>query len=276
MNDNHDEIEIDLREVFAAIMHSLWLIILVTFVFGAVTFVYSKFVITPTYESQTQIYIQSKQNSNNLTYSDVQLSSQLTKDYAQLITSRHVVEQVIENFGLDLTYEQFVGKVKVVTPSDTRIIKITVTDPDPVFAKNLVDDVREVASIHITNVMDAEAVKTVDEGNVATNPANPSVPKWTLLGLVLGAFLSVGIVLVKYLLDDTIKTTEDVEKYLGLSTLALIPITTIVSDTNADDDMDDMEMNPESLRKVKSTLEKSKPRAQQDDELEITDIANDK
>ena len=48
--------------------------------------------------------------------------------------------------------------------------------------------------------------------------------KWTFFGGLAGVFLISAIIIVLYLLDDTIKCSEDVEKYLGLSTLALIPV----------------------------------------------------
>ena len=91
-------------------------------------------------------------------------------------------------------------------------------------AQFLADEIRKVAAEHIKNVMDIEAVNVVEEANLPENPTSPSVMKWTALGLMLGACLCAGIVLLRYLLDDTVKTSEDVEKYLGLSTLAMIPI----------------------------------------------------
>lgn len=223
---NNDVIEIDLREIFMVLLHWWWVIAISAMLVGAAAFSVSAFLITPTYESTTRIVILSKQNeSTNLTYSDVQLGTQLTKDYSELIKSRYVIEQVLDTFMLDMEYEAFIGKVAVVTPSDTRIIDITMTDPDPLRAKEMVDEIRTVAAVRIKEVMDIEAVNVVDEGNLPENPSNPSIPKWTVIGALLGAFVAAAIILIRYLLDDTIKTSEDVERYLNLSTLALIPIT---------------------------------------------------
>lgn len=230
---NTEAIEIDLLELGAVLMRRIWLILLVAVVTGASAFAFSRFVITPIYESQTQVYILSKQNSTGaLTYSDVQLGTQLTKDYAQVVKSRFVIEQVIEQLGLGLTYDGLVSRVVVETPSDTRILSITVSDPSPMLAKELADEIRNVASQHITNVMDIEAVNVVDEGNLPSHPSEPSVPMWTVLGFLIGGFLTAAVVLVRYLLDDTIKSSEDVERYLGLSTLALIPVSQSMVETD--------------------------------------------
>ncbi|MDE7248443.1 MAG: protein-tyrosine kinase, partial [Lachnospiraceae bacterium] len=183
------------------------------------------FIMTPTYESTTKIYILNKSESTTVTYSDVQMGTQLTKDYAELINSRYVLEEVIKILSLsEMEYRDLLDKVSVHTPTDTRIVSITVTDTNPQQAMDIANCIREVAGEHIQNVMDIDAVNVVEEANMPTTKAGPSVPKWTLVGGVLGAFLVCVIILIHYLLDDTIKTSEDVEKYLGLSTLALIPM----------------------------------------------------
>lgn len=228
---SNDEIEIDLREVFILIISKMWLIVLVGMLTAMIGFAISAFLIAPTYESTSKIYILNKQQENTVTYSDVQLGTQLTKDYAELITSRLVLEKVIEELKLTeidegMDYEAMLEKVEVTTPTDTRILSITVTDTDPVMAMNIANSVREEAAVHIKNVMDIEAVNVVETANLPMEKAGPSITKWTLLGGCIGAFLVMAVVLVVFFLDDTIKTSDDVEKYLGLSTLALIPLDT--------------------------------------------------
>lgn len=221
---DYDEIEIDLLEIFHVLLSRIWLILSAGLFCALVCLILSKFVVTPTYESTTKIYILNKTDSSSVTYSDMQLGTQLTKDYAELINSRYVLEEVIQKLSLDAEYKDLLNKVEVTTPSDTRIVAITVTDTDPAQAMNIANCIREVSSDHIQNVMDIEAVNVVETANMPTEKAGPSVMKWTLIGGVLGVFLVCAIVLVQYLMDDTIKTSEDIEKYLGLSTLALIPI----------------------------------------------------
>ena len=223
-NFTNDEIEIDLLEIFGLLLSRWLLILLVGMTTAMIGFAISFFMIAPKYESTTKIYILNKNESQNVTYSDMQLGTQLTKDYSELINSRYVLEEVIQKLHLDLDYQGLKAKVNVSSPSDTRIVAITVTDTDPVEAMNIANAVRESASTHIGNVMDIDAVNVVESANMPTKKASPSYTKWAMIGGLLGVFLVCAVVLVGYLLDDTIKTSEDIERYLGLSTLGLIPV----------------------------------------------------
>ena len=219
-----DEIEIDLWEICLVLIHNLALIISVGIMVALGTFLFTHLLVTPTYESTTKIYILNKQENASVTYSDIQLGTQLTKDYAELIQSRFVLEEVVQGMGLDLTYEQMKEKVSVTTPTDTRILAITVKDSDPVMAMKMANAIREAAAVHIMNVMDIQAVNVAETANMPMKKASPSVLKNTFIGGLLGVFLIIAVVLVRYLMDDTVKTPEDVEKYLQLSTLAVIPL----------------------------------------------------
>ena len=224
MNDQNDEIEIDLWELLDLLLHKLWIIIptaMVTFVIG---FCIAMFAVTPMYESTTGIYVMSRQNSDTLSLSDTQLSSQLTRDYEELIQSRTVLESVIAKTGIDETYKGLKDRVAISNVRDTRIIYITVTDASPEIARMLADAIREEGARHIKDVTNVEAVNVVDEANLPTSPSSPSVAKWALIGGFIGAFVSMAVIVIRYLMDDTIKSSEDVEKYLGWSTLALIPM----------------------------------------------------
>lgn len=220
----NDEIEIDLLEVFHILISRSWLILSAGFFLAIVCFAISRFVLTPTYKSTTKIYILNKSESQSVTYSDVQMGTQLTKDYAELISSRYVLEEVIQTLSLEEDYDELRDMVSVDTPTDTRIVSITVENVDPIQAMNIANCIREVASNHIQNVMDIEAVNVVETANMPMEKAGPNVTMWTLAGGAIGVFLLCVIILIRYLLDDTIKSSEDVEKYLGLSTLALIPV----------------------------------------------------
>lgn len=220
----NDETEIDLWEIFLVLVGKIPQMIAVGLFAALIAFMYTMFVVTPTYESTTKIYILSKQNSDSVTYSDLQMGSQLTQDYAELIQSRFVLEEVIEQMGLQMDYSTMKRKVSVTTPTDTRIISITVTDANPVKAMRIANAIREASSAHIQNVMDIEAVNVVETANVPSGKASPAVGRNTMLGGMLGVLVIAGITVITYMLNDTIKTAEDVEKYLGLSTLAIIPL----------------------------------------------------
>lgn len=223
-----DEITIDLAELFGVLWHWIWLILLVALLLGGAAYAFSKFVIPEEFQSTTKIYVLDKESGSGgqTTYTDLQAGAQLTKDYAELITSRTVIEKVMTDNHLESVYDykKFLKKVEVNTPTDTRIVSITVTDTNPALAQALADDIRVEASNLIIDTMQIDAVNTYEEANLPTEKSAPSCIKWALIGALLGALLVGGIVTLQYILDDTIKTSEDVEQYLGLSTLALIPL----------------------------------------------------
>lgn len=224
MQNKDDVIEIDLQEIFSLLLHWIWLIVLCAVVAGAAGFLYCKLMVTPLYESTTRIFILNKNSNSTVSYSDFQTSNQLTKNYTPLIKSRDVLESVIATCGLNKTYESFQGKVKVETVGDTNLIAITVTDPDPAMAQLLAKEVRIAASEHIKQVMEIQAANLETEANLPTKPSSPKPKKWGMVGAVVGAAACIAFLVIQFLLDDTIKSAEDVEKYLGLSTLGMIPI----------------------------------------------------
>ena len=166
-----DEMTIDLGELFGVLWHWAGLIVLIALVFGIAAFSFSKFVLQEEFQSTTKIYVLDKENgSGQTTYTDLQVGSQLTKDYAELITSRTVIEKVIADNHLENVYDytNFLSKVSVDTPTDTRIVSITVTDHDPALAQKLANDIRVEASDLIINTMQIDAVNTYDEANLPT------------------------------------------------------------------------------------------------------------
>ncbi len=224
-----DVMTIDLFEVFQVIWHWLWLIVLVALACGTAAYAFSKFVLPEEFESTTKIYVLDKSGAGGTnsqsTYSDLQVGMQLTKDYVELIKSRTVLEAVMKDNHLDqtYTYEQFAEMVNVQTPTDTRIVTITVTNHDPALAQKLADDIRKRSGELIINTMQIDAVNTYEKANYPDRKSAPSCGRWAAVAALIGALAVSAVVIARYLLDDTIKTSDDVEKYLGLSNLALIP-----------------------------------------------------
>ena len=221
---NNDEIEIDVLELFHVLLDKIWVIILAGAVAALAVVAATILFITPQYQSTTKMYVLSKQDSNTLTSQDMQTSLSLTKDYAELIKSRTVTEGVITQLNLDMTHEQLLSKMTVDSATDTRILSISVRDADPYVACEIANAIRDVAANHIKNVMDIDAVNVVETANIPENKICPSIKKNGLVGGVAGVAIAIAIILITYLSNDTIKTQEDVERYLGLSTLGTIPM----------------------------------------------------
>lgn len=221
----NDEITIDLTELFMTLWSKAHIIILTGILLGLLAFVGTKLFITPMYTSTTRFYVLTKTtDTGNVTYNDLQTGSQLTKDYAELVKSRPVLEEVISVLNLDMETEELADKITVTTPTDTRVMSINVEDADPKQARDIADAVRQAVGIQIQDIMDVDSVKTVEEANLPDHPSSPSVMRNTLIGAILGILISAGIIILIFMLDDTVKTPDDVETYLGLNVLASIPV----------------------------------------------------
>ena len=224
-NNNYksDVAEIDLLELIRVLWTRIWIIILVTALGLGIAAGYTMLFIKPVYRSTSIIYVLTKTTSIT-SLSDIQMGTQLTQDYAVVITSRPVLEKVIENLGLDMSVTDLRNNVKVNNPSNTRFLEITVSSHDAYLAKKIVDELADVSSERMATVMETQAPNIMDYGQIPAAPSEPSLIKNSIIGAMLGFVLICGILTVMYLLNDSIKTPEDVEKYLGINTLGLIPL----------------------------------------------------
>lgn len=222
-NERNEEIEIDLRELFYVLLSRIWILILATALGLGIAVVCTIAFIQPVYSSTSLLWVVSKSTSiTSLT--DLQVGSSLTQDYSVFITSRPVVDQVIEELELDTTYEELVENIAVDNPTNTRFIYVTVNNHDAYMAKTIVDKLTDVSAEYMGKVMETQPPNVADYGHIPEHQTSPSLTKNALIGAVIGFILAAACIIVIYLMNDAINTTEDVEKYLGMNTLALIPL----------------------------------------------------
>ena len=220
-NNKTFEEEIDLVWLAYALLKRIWLILAVAVFTASFMAGYTFFRIAPTYASTSTMLVLTKETTlTSLT--DLQIGSQLTKDYSVLIKSRPVLEQVIENLELKMNYKSLKGKISVDNPEDTRLLFITVTMNDAKQAKAVVDELSIVSSEFIGDKMEVTPPKIVEDGEIGSK-TGPSITKNAMMGFIVGAFLVCAVIVVLELLNDTIQKEEDVERYLGIPTLAIIP-----------------------------------------------------
>ena len=121
---------------------------------------------------------------------DLQLGTQLTKDYSVLIESRPVLEETIDNLGLDMTYQALRNSVEITNPEDTRILQLSVNHSDPETAKLLVDELASVSSAYIGDKMEVTPPKIIEEGEVPTEKTSPSMRGNVMKGMLAGLALA--------------------------------------------------------------------------------------
>lgn len=226
MNESNQKdrgLEVNVGDLLAVLLKNWWIILLSGIVAASIFVLGTKLFLTPKYQSVTKIFVLSQQDGNYLTSTDFQVSSYLTKDYAELIKSRTVAEEVIQKLDLNMSPEGLMNSIFVQTKSDTRIVTIIVQNENPQLAQKLANTVREVSATQIVDVMGVQAVNVVDTANLPSAPSSPNTRKNMTLGCTWGCLLAIGIILLQHLLNDSIKNDEDVARYLNLNVLASIP-----------------------------------------------------
>lgn len=222
--ENRTEMEIDLLGLFLHLKKRIWIILLVTVVFALGGYFSTKMMMTPQYTAKTQIYIyQGEVQENMVDYTSLAVATQLRKDCAVLITGENVTKVVVEKLNLGMSAKALSGAVKVTTEDNTRILSLSYTDTNPERAALVINTVREVAAEQIKTIMEVDAIKTIFEAEVPTTFSAANAKKNATTAAIIGAVLACGVIIVLFLLDDTIRTEDDVERHLGLCTLAGIP-----------------------------------------------------
>lgn len=218
-----DESTIDLREILFVI-RSKWRMILLFALIAAITaFCVTKYFIKPQYKATSMLYVLGK-SSGTSDGINLQLSQQVTVDFQILATSRPVVEAVISDCSLSQTYEQLIKKIAVSNPTDTNILKMTVTDENPQQAADIANALSKETENQIEQVMVTEKMSSVEDAVAPTTPSSSSPARNSMLAGIIVFCLAAAIAIFRYFSDDTIKTEEDIKKYLGLPILAVFPV----------------------------------------------------
>ena len=221
--DADNEIEIDLKELLLELLSYWKIIALVMILTGAIGYAVSTYLITPMYESTSELYVQTKSTSiTSLT--DIQTSTSLTNDYIVVVRERPVLEQVIKNLKINETYRSLYEKVSVNNPSNSRFLQITVTDADPDRAKDIADEIADVSAAFISEKMDQDPPEVIHYGYSDGTAVSPNVMKNTAIGAIVGMLLTATIITLSYLFNDTIMGPEDIEKKLGMNVLGTLPL----------------------------------------------------
>ncbi len=221
-NTKNDVIEIDLWDLFLALKEKFLVILAAGLLTGCFGCVFTAFAMPSVYTSASSILVITKETTL-ASLADLQMGSQLTNDYEVMITSRPVLEAVIENLGLDMEYKDLREDIEINNPPDTRILEISVESPSPELSRSIVNELTRIASSFIGDKMEVVPPKVIEEGELPIERTSPVMWKNALLGLFTGILLSAGTVSVMTVMDDTIKTEDDIEKYLGVPTLAAVP-----------------------------------------------------
>lgn len=212
--------EIDIKELLDFLKSKLYLFIFIVFFVCLAGCIYGLVLQKPMYSSYTTVILSG--TDNTITQSDLTLNKNLVNTYAEVVKSRRVLEQVIDNLSLDLKYEGLVGKVSVSAVNNTEIIKITVTDGDSESARNIANTTASFFAEEVKELYNMDNVNVLDRAIAMEKPYNINVVKQLILYILIGAVLGFGILFVIYYFDRTIKSVEQVEKKIKLPILGTV------------------------------------------------------
>lgn len=222
--DNEENEVIDLTEILSAVRQHLLKLIFVTLAAALVGFTASKFLMNPKYDSSALMIVNTRQDVNaNVTSDQINSATKLVSTYSIIIKSDTVLQQVIDNLGLNLTYAKLNKRVTVAAVDDTQVMKITVQSDSPEWARQVCEQIITVAPDVIKEAVEAGSVKVISNPSLATEPVSPNIMKNTMLAAAVGFVLVIGIIVLQVLLDNKINTEEDVTKYLDMTVLGVIP-----------------------------------------------------
>ena len=184
--------------------------------------VYTAYFVTPLYQATSIIYVLSPESILNM--SSLQLGTALTSDYIKVFDMWEVHEAVLTNLHLDYTYQQMRDHLSVTNSTGTRMLDISFTSPSPTEAAAIANEYAKVASDYIRETMSTDRPNLMSQALAPARPISPSRTRNILIGFALCGVLAAGIVTVRFLTDDKIKTAEDIRHCAGLVTLAVVPV----------------------------------------------------
>ena len=224
--------ELDIIELLYALKKRIKYIVIAVVICALVSFIYSKFLITPMYKSSTT-FVLSKSTENSvqventsseaITQNDITLNSKLVSTYSEIIKSKTIAKEVINALGLDMTVEEFKSNVTVTSKDETELIEITVSNKDGKVAADIANSLAEVFREKVYEVYKIDNLSIIDIAEEATEPYNIGTVKNIVLFALVGLVLSCGIIFLIVYFDDTIKDEKDIEALLNIPVIASIP-----------------------------------------------------
>lgn len=215
--------EINLLDLFYYLKKKILIIVASFLLFAVAGAVFTAVFIPKEYTAKTRIYVLNRSGESDLSSSDYNVADFIVRDYEVLITGENVTREVRDRLQLDMSLPELTRKISVSSIEKTRVLQIVVVDTDPNRAAAIANCVQEVSSTQIEEIMDVDAVNLIYAATVPTEKSGPNVTENTAIAAIVGLILAVSILTVIHVVDDTIRTDEDVSRYLGLSTLGIIP-----------------------------------------------------
>lgn len=226
--ETHDDdyVEIDLRRLARALWRRAWAIFLAMVLFGGAAFAYAYYMVTPLYRASALMYVNNSSfsvGSTAISLADLNASKSLVDTYMVIMKTRMTLNEVIEQAGLEYSYEELCGMIDASSVNGTEVFRVTVTGPDPREAERIANTIVEVLPRQIEKVMDGSSVRAVDYAVVPNRRSSPSITRYTAVGLAFGFLASCAVILLRELLDEQVRDPDYLTQTYECPLLAGIP-----------------------------------------------------
>ena len=225
--------EINLKELFEYFVSKLPIIVIAALLTTLVGIAYGLWIQKPMYNSYTTIVLTRTDNGSTttdgtgITQSDILLNQNLVSTYREIIKSKRILNQVINNLDLNISTDELEKNISVTSEKDTEVIKISVNNSNPTDAKDIANEIERVFSNEIISIYNIKNITIIDYAEEDTTPYNINVPKQIILAFLIGFILACAVIFVTFYFDTTIKSSEEIENKLGLPVLGVVPIKSI-------------------------------------------------
>lgn len=218
---NDDEVEINLGELFILLKNNLRMIIISVLVCTTVSAALTVFVISKKYESTARLFLKPEVTEGIADYTQITSNDKMVNNYIGMLKGNTIQKKAAKMVNLEK--EEMKNTLTIASETNTQIITITAKTKDPVQSKDIVDAMVETFTTQAKETLNVTNITVVDEAEIATSPVSPSLKMNLIIGAMLGAFMSVGFLFIKFMLDTRIHNKEEAEKYLGIPSLGSIP-----------------------------------------------------
>lgn len=219
--------ELDLKELFTIFWERRTQAILIILVFAIIGMTYSYFMVEPDYKATTKLVLtQSSVDSkdDSITQADVTLNSKLVSTYGEIIKTDNVLKTVVNNINNpDITIKDIKENVTVKSVKETELLEITVKNANPNYAAQIANEIAKVFCERVVEIYSISNTYVLDRAEPDATPYNINHIKDIAVFAFIGVIVAVVYILIANMLDNTIKTEQDIEKIGGLLVLSTIP-----------------------------------------------------
>lgn len=221
MMQTEEEIEINLGELFQLLKQNIKMIVISILIGIIVLGIMTVFFINKKYESTSKLFLKPDVTEGITDYTQINSNNLMVNNYIEMLKGNNIQSQAAKELNMETS--EVNAALTISNQTNTQIISITATTTDPELSKQIVDAVVKVFRKEVKETLNVNNIAVVDQAEVATAPVSPNLKMNLIIGALLGGFISVGYLFIKFMLDTHIHNKEEAEKYLGIPMLGSIP-----------------------------------------------------